>query len=70
MNTDLTEAQQDYAHFLPSISGFYATFIGKQRFQEYVEPGRIPSGINNMEGMNFLNPKEPPPTVMFPPVPL
>jgi hypothetical protein len=58
MNTDLTEAQKDYAVFLPSISGFYATFIGKQRFQEYVEPARIPVGIDKMESMNFLNSKE------------
>ena len=58
MNNDLTTEQKDYAVFLPSISGFYATFIGKQRFSDYVDPMRIPSGLNGMEGMNFLNSKE------------
>ena len=58
MKTNLTQTQNDYAVFLPSISGFYATFIGKQRFSDYVDPIRIPSGLNGMEGMNFLNSKE------------
>jgi hypothetical protein len=58
MNTDLTKAQKDYAFFLPSISGFYATFIGKQRFGEYVDPSRVPAGIGTVEAMNFLNPNE------------
>jgi len=58
MNTNLTEAQNDYAHFLPSISGFYATFIGKQRYGEYVDPNRVPAGIGEVEGLNFLNPSK------------
>ena len=58
MNTNLTEAQNDYAHFLPSISGFYATFIGKQRYGEYVDPKRVPAGIGEVEGLNFLNPSK------------
>jgi hypothetical protein len=58
MKTNLTETQNDYAVFLPSISGFYATFIGKQRYSEYVEPTRVPAGIGTVEAMNFLNPKE------------
>ena len=33
MNCDLTSTQKDYAHFLPALSGFYATYIGKQRFE-------------------------------------
>jgi hypothetical protein len=28
---NLTAKQNDYAVFLPAISGFYATFVGKQR---------------------------------------
>ena len=28
---DLTSKQLDYAVFLPAISGFYATYVGKQR---------------------------------------
>ena len=58
MKTNLTETQNDYAVFLPSISGFYATFIGKQRYGEYVDPNRVPAGIGGVEGLNFLNPNK------------
>ena len=58
MNTNLTESQHDYAVFLPSISSFYATFIGKQRFGEYVDPARVPSGLGEVEALNFLNPQK------------
>ena len=57
MNYDLTSTQSDYAHFLPALSGFYATYIGKQRFDEYVDPARIPYP-NGMESMNWLNIKD------------
>jgi len=56
LNTNLTEAQKDYAIFLPALSGFYATFIGKQRREEYVAHSRIP--YPSMESMNWLNKKE------------
>ena len=56
MNTDLTEEQKDYAVFLPALSGFYATFVGKQRREEYVEEDRIP--YPSMESMNWLNKKD------------
>ena len=56
MNRDLTKAQNDYAHFLPALSGFYATYIGKQRFNDYVDPDRIP--YPSMESMNWLNKKD------------
>jgi len=56
---NLTQKQLDYAVFLPAISGFYATFIGKQRFENYVDPARFPQGMPNkltdMEQMNWLN---------------
>ena len=55
MNKNLSDSQNDYAVFLPSISGFYATFIGKQRFSEYVDYARVPAGLNGVEGLNFLN---------------
>jgi len=55
MESNLTSTQNDYAFFLPSISGFYATFIGKQRYSEYVDYNRIPAGLGEMEAMNFLN---------------
>lgn len=56
MQDNLTSKQQDYAIFLPAISGFYATFIGKQRVNnDYVDPARMPAGIQDMEQMNWLN---------------
>ena len=59
MNTDLTTEQKDYATFLPALSGFYATFVGKQRREEYVEYKRIPQHFTNgVESMNWLNPSK------------
>ena len=56
MNQDnLTAKQNDYAVFLPAISGFYATFVGKQRNEPYVDPARFPQGLTDMEQMNWLN---------------
>jgi hypothetical protein len=55
LNTDLTKEQKDYATFLPAISGFYATFIGKQRREEYVDKSRIPFPNNEMESLNWFN---------------
>jgi len=55
---NLTAKQKDYAVFLPAISGFYATFIGKQRDPvngPYVDPARMPNGVKDMEQMNWLN---------------
>ena len=59
MNKDLTTAQKDYAIFLPAISGFFATYIGKQRHDEYVDKTRVPSNFpNDVESMNWLNPQK------------
>ena len=44
-----------WAIFLPAISGFYATFIGRQRVENYVDPARMPAGIQDMEQLNWLN---------------
>ena len=56
MNYNLTNTQNDYAYFLPAISGFYSTFIGKQRFEEYVDKNRIPKDYtNSVESLNYLN---------------
>jgi hypothetical protein len=56
---NLTAKQSDYAVFLPAISGFYATYIGKQRDPvngPYVDPRtRMPAGLKDMEMMNWLN---------------
>ena len=52
---DLTSKQSDYAVFLPAISGFYATFIGKQRNEPYVDPARFPQGLTDLEQLNWLN---------------
>jgi len=59
MNKDLTATQNDYAIFLPALSGFYATYVGKQRFDEYVDKSRIPSNFaNGVESLNYLNKQE------------
>lgn len=53
---NLTAKQMDYAVFLPAISGFYATFIGKQRVNnDYVDPARMPQTLQDMEQFNWLN---------------
>ena len=53
------DGQSQYAVFLPAISGFYATYIGKQRDPingPYVDPKtRMPAGMKDMEMMNWLN---------------
>lgn len=57
MNKNLTATQNDYAYFLPATSGFYATFIGKQRYGNYVDPARIPTSFKNgVESLNYLEP--------------
>ena len=57
MNRNLTAAQKDYAYFLPATSGFYSTFIGKQRYGNYVDPARIPASLTNgVESLNYLEP--------------
>ena len=59
MNRDLTATQSDYAHFLPALSGFYATYVGKQRYDNYVDPARIPSNFTNgVESLNYLDPSK------------
>lgn len=56
---NFTAKQNDYAVFLPAISSFYSTYIGKQRVNPpYVEPSRMPQQIPNMEMLNWLNDKE------------
>jgi hypothetical protein len=52
---NLTAKQSDYAVYLPAISGFYATFVGKQRNEAYVDPARFPQGLTDMEQLNWLN---------------
>jgi hypothetical protein len=55
---DLTAKQKDYAVFLPAISSFYGTYIGRQRTEPYIEPVRMPAGIPDMEQLNWLNPQK------------
>ena len=52
---NLTAKQSDYAVFLPAISGFYSTFVGKQRNEHYVDPARFPQGLTDMEQLNWLD---------------
>jgi len=57
MNRNLTATQNDYAYFLPATSGFYSTFIGKQRYSNYVDPARIPASFaSGVESLNYLEP--------------
>ena len=57
MNKNLTATQNDYAYFLPATSGFYSTFIGKQRYGNYVDPARIPKSFTSgVESLNYLEP--------------
>ena len=59
MNRNLTATQHDYAVFLPATSGFYSTFIGKQRYGNYVDPARIPTSFTNgVESLNYLEPEK------------
>jgi len=53
---DLTAKQKDYAIFLPALSSFYGTFIGKQRVaNDYVDPTRMPTKLPEMENFNWFN---------------
>lgn len=54
---NLTAKQNDYAVFLPALSSFYATYVGKQRHDpNFVDANRIPQQFNNgIEGINWLN---------------
>jgi hypothetical protein len=52
---NLTSKQNDYAVFLPAISSFYATYVGKQRAEKFVPDARMPAGIPDMEQLNWLN---------------
>ena len=55
--TNLTTEQKDCAIFLPAISSFYSTFIGKQRYNEYVEYDRVPKNMPyGVESGNWLEP--------------
>ena len=57
---DLTKSQKDYAIFLPAMSGFYTTYIGKQRDDpSYVDATRMPKAFpHGMESLNLINDKE------------
>ena len=47
----------DWALFLPAVSSFYISGLGKQRKgEEYFDKSRIPAGFNgDVEKLNFLN---------------
>ena len=54
---DLKKNQQDYSIFLPAISTFYSTFIGRQRSSKYVDPTRVPATLSHgVESLNFFDP--------------
>ena len=59
MRENLVETQGNYAIYLPAISSFYAAYIGKQRYEDFVPQDRIPSRFTSgIEGLNFLNMRE------------
>jgi hypothetical protein len=60
MNQNLSaEHNPDWALFLPSISSFYISGIGKERSgAQYFPPGRLPASIPSVESLNFLNSKQ------------
>lgn len=49
------DGRSKWACFLPAISSFYSTYIGRQRHENYVDATRMPAGIPEMEQLNFLN---------------
>ena len=55
---NLTNKQSDYAVFLPAISSFYSTYVGRQRHENYIDATRMPTGMPDMEMMNWLNPQK------------
>ena len=50
----------EWALFLPAVSSFYISGLGKQRKgEDYFDQARIPAGFNgDVEKLNFLNSKE------------
>ncbi len=50
----------EWALFLPAVSSFYISGLGKQRKgEQYFDAARIPAGFNSdVEKLNFLNSKE------------
>lgn len=50
----------EWALFLPAVSSFYISGLGKQRKgEQYFDANRIPAGFNgDVEKLNFLNSKE------------
>lgn len=58
--TNLTAQQKpEWAVFLPALSSFYISGLGKQREGEnYFEAARLPAGIQDTEVLNFLNSKQ------------
>ena len=58
---NLTQNQKpDWALFLPAVSSFFISGLGKQREgEEYFDHARIPAGFNgDVEKLNFLNSRE------------
>ena len=51
------DGKSQYAIFLPAISTFYSTFIGRQRSSKYVDPTRVPATLSHgVESLNFFDP--------------
>ena len=52
--------RSDTAIFLPALSSFYGTYVGKQQSDpNYIQPNRVPANFENgVEGLNWLNDKQ------------
>ena len=56
MNKDFTTSQKDYALYLPAISTFYTTHMGKYMHDECsIENSRFAKNIPDLEMLNFLD---------------
>jgi len=55
-----SQQKPDWALFLPAVSSFYISGLGKQRKgEQYFDAARIPAAFNgDVEKLNFLNSKE------------
>lgn len=59
MNENLTAHQKDYSIFLPSLSTFYATFVGRDFYEDYIDKTRLPSNfVNGVQSINYLDPNK------------
>ena len=53
---DLTQKQKDYAVFLPALSSFYSSIVGKIKNDNYIDLNRMPINFENgVEGLDWMD---------------